>query len=272
MRASRKSGFTLIELLVVIAIIAILAAILFPVFAQAREQARKTTCLNNMKQIGMGFMMYVQDYDECFPNSSASWWDANSVSRNTAPNGFRLTNNPTPSSWRLVYQGSTAPVPRPRGWMPLWSDQIQPYTKNGRFVTCPNHEALEGGFPPHSYDLYNSPQIDPVGFGPTAAIVTNSTLVNVNYTTMVSSGISVAALAAPASKPMVIEDDLGYHDKTFNLVSLTTGKTTMMVCYADGHVKFMTDSAAGFLCKVYYAQNDNSRPNLSAAGITCPQP
>src|SRR6187200_1061076 len=62
----RKHGFTLIELLVVIAIIAILAAILFPVFAQAREKARQTTCLSNHRQIGTAAMMYVQDYDEAW--------------------------------------------------------------------------------------------------------------------------------------------------------------------------------------------------------------
>lgn len=62
-----RDGFTLIELLVVIAIIAILAAILFPVFAQARESARKTSCTSNLKQIATGMMMYVQDYDETFP-------------------------------------------------------------------------------------------------------------------------------------------------------------------------------------------------------------
>jgi prepilin-type N-terminal cleavage/methylation domain-containing protein/prepilin-type processing-associated H-X9-DG protein len=62
----RKQGFTLIELLVVIAIIAILAAILFPVFARAREKARQTSCLSNQKQIGLALAMYVQDYDERF--------------------------------------------------------------------------------------------------------------------------------------------------------------------------------------------------------------
>ena len=63
----RRSAFTLIELLVVIAIIAILAAILFPVFARARENARRTSCLSNTKQLGLGMMQYVQDYDDHYP-------------------------------------------------------------------------------------------------------------------------------------------------------------------------------------------------------------
>jgi prepilin-type N-terminal cleavage/methylation domain-containing protein/prepilin-type processing-associated H-X9-DG protein len=67
-RQARRAGFTLIELLVVIAIIAILAAILFPVFAQAREKARTASCLNNQKQISLGIMQYTQDYDETFPS------------------------------------------------------------------------------------------------------------------------------------------------------------------------------------------------------------
>ncbi len=67
----KHSGFTLIELLVVIAIIAILAAILFPVFAQAREKARQVSCLSNMKQIGTASMMYVQDYEETYPMSKS---------------------------------------------------------------------------------------------------------------------------------------------------------------------------------------------------------
>jgi prepilin-type N-terminal cleavage/methylation domain-containing protein/prepilin-type processing-associated H-X9-DG protein len=69
------SGFTLIELLVVIAIIAILAAILFPVFAQAREKARAVSCLSNMKQMGTAAMMYVQDYDELFPLAATIFAD-----------------------------------------------------------------------------------------------------------------------------------------------------------------------------------------------------
>jgi prepilin-type N-terminal cleavage/methylation domain-containing protein/prepilin-type processing-associated H-X9-DG protein len=66
----RRKGFTLIELLVVIAIIAILAAILFPVFARAREKARQTSCLSNVKELGLSTLMYIQDYDETYP-----YWD-----------------------------------------------------------------------------------------------------------------------------------------------------------------------------------------------------
>jgi prepilin-type N-terminal cleavage/methylation domain-containing protein len=72
-RTRHHGGFTLIELLVVIAIIAILAAILFPVFARARENARRSSCQSNMKQIGLSLLQYVQDYDEVLP---ADWTGA----------------------------------------------------------------------------------------------------------------------------------------------------------------------------------------------------
>src|SRR6476660_5693806 len=75
--AVRRRGFTLIELLVVIAIIAILAAILFPVFAQAREAARKASCQSNLKQLGAAIMMYAQDYDQKYPHEGWNSGDSN---------------------------------------------------------------------------------------------------------------------------------------------------------------------------------------------------
>ena len=75
-----RAGFTLIELLVVIAIIAILAAILFPVFARARDKARQASCSSNLKQIGIGILMYAQDYDERFPLFYTPW-DGNTSAR-----------------------------------------------------------------------------------------------------------------------------------------------------------------------------------------------
>ena len=87
--ASPKGGFTLIELLVVIAIIAILAAILFPVFAKAREKARQASCASNEKQIALGLLMYVQDYDERFMNVRQ------------CPGGWNQLVQPYVKNWQL---------------------------------------------------------------------------------------------------------------------------------------------------------------------------
>src|SRR5689334_25448872 len=95
------TGFTLIELLVVIAIIAILAAILFPVFARAREQARRTVCMSNMKQLSMGLMMYVQDYDERMPHAAMNWWEASDFFN--AANGKKETSTNPSSSYKALY-------------------------------------------------------------------------------------------------------------------------------------------------------------------------
>ena len=106
----KSKGFTLIELLVVIAIISILASILFPVFARARESARRASCMSNLKQMGLGMMMYVQDYDETFPKEYATIGGTNR----------------------------------------FWPDVINPYTKTYQIFFCPSALATnswqEGGY------------------------------------------------------------------------------------------------------------------------------
>ena len=102
----KKFAFTLIELLVVIAIIAILAAILFPVFARARENARRSSCQSNLKQIGLGIIQYGQDYDEKYP---------------------------------LI---ETTPVPGPYGW----AGATQPYVKSDQIYQCPSELNDPGSF------------------------------------------------------------------------------------------------------------------------------
>jgi len=106
MKNTRRSAFTLIELLVVIAIIAILAAILFPVFAQAREKARQTACLSNMKQIGTSMMMYTQDYDELYPVNNRTYQSASN------------------------FQNSFTYI--------TWVGQLQAYAKNVDIFMCPS--------------------------------------------------------------------------------------------------------------------------------------
>jgi prepilin-type N-terminal cleavage/methylation domain-containing protein/prepilin-type processing-associated H-X9-DG protein len=112
-RAIRR-GFTLIELLVVIAIIAILAAILFPVFAQARESARKASCSSNLRQIGTAFQLYTQDYDEALPDRRDL--------KSSLPGGY------------MPWSGWPPSDPR-GGWASL---VLQPYTRSGAIWSCPS--------------------------------------------------------------------------------------------------------------------------------------
>src|SRR5436309_8062157 len=105
----RQAGFTLIELLVVIAIIAILAAILFPVFATAREKARQITCLSNMKQWSIGTKMYLSDYDD------------------TVVPCYLYSSHPS---------GGTLKTGAP--YLQRWEDLLDPYVKNDKVWHCPN--------------------------------------------------------------------------------------------------------------------------------------
>jgi prepilin-type N-terminal cleavage/methylation domain-containing protein len=140
-----KSGlaraFTLIELLVVIAIIAILAAILFPVFAQAKAAAKKTSCLSNVKQMATAAQLYLGDFDDNYPPGGYS-----------EPSGFTYSNTLYWYFGLILTSGSTAKLDTSRGL-------LFPYQKSGPIVNCPDGRNLKpsSGGAPFSIDVSNAP-------------------------------------------------------------------------------------------------------------------
>jgi prepilin-type N-terminal cleavage/methylation domain-containing protein/prepilin-type processing-associated H-X9-DG protein len=170
---SQSRAFTLIELLVVIAIIAILAAILFPVFAQAREKARQASCLSNAKQMSTAVMMYAQDYDETFP---------------------------------LYFQ------PQANGDNWYWHVQLQPYIKSWDLFRCPSCSDSEGNATwLGTCKVYNPKDVKPLpwtvgsgGYG------WNACYIGSGYTDLATrtsgwAGVSIAAVGLPAETIMIAE-------------------------------------------------------------------
>lgn len=184
-----RRGFTLIELLVVIAIIAILAAILFPVFAQAREKARAASCLSNTKQIGTAVMMYLQDWDERYPFSDDF--------------GVKIPGSPVQGSYKY------------------WGDAIYPYTKSGGASTHATQKGGTGNYGPvqrcpsvpdwwtgYAYNIelgyYPNGQLGKVSDDPTRT------------------GVSEASLNHPADLIVIMDNSVSYSWLRNNLAMTDT--------------------------------------------------
>jgi prepilin-type N-terminal cleavage/methylation domain-containing protein/prepilin-type processing-associated H-X9-DG protein len=222
----KRSGFTLIELLVVIVIISILSAILFPVFARARENARRASCLSNMKQIGLAVMQYTQDYDERYP---LPLWQMN------------FPNDPTTAATQspLVSGTPAATFGTGGGGVLTWMDFIFPYTKSLQVFFCPTYSttdksAVGSKLQNYGYNMYIS------GWKSGASSTTSY------------APLALSALLRP-SETVTILDYPKYRDvtptnycSTANFLDPTSSNYTLMwphldggtVTFADGHAKW----------------------------------
>ena len=219
MQRKTSLGFTLIELLVVIAIIAILAAILFPVFAQAREKARATSCLSNLKQAGLAYAMYTQDYDETTP--------------------LQKSNDPSSGYWYNLIQ------PYVKNWqLMLCPDRSITTTKTGiNYPPTLNGRLLGYG--------YNDGWISDSCYGLTCQQVDPITGKKIRP------GRSIAAISAPADCVAFGDtyDTPGYSIAMDNIFSGADGPgltrqirhiSQLNYCFVDGHAKVIKMQAGQY--------------------------
>lgn len=272
-----QKGFTLIELLVVIAIIAILASILFPVFARARENARRSSCQSNLKQIGLGIMQYVQDYD-------GAYMAARGRELNSAGNAW--TTNNAPQWWNTGQYGEPA-IP--------WFQPLYPYTKSVDILICPSHQAgrvtsrstacqnsagAGGEFcVVPSYGMNNNFTVEPFAAGVAYRGIKESQL------TQAATKILLGELRAPTLAerfgiltakgaygsswymPAVLDDDFtGGVQATSCWYSADCASSPASsrhfdgcnFLFADGHVKFLNGASPGLMFSAYPSPASNA--------------
>jgi prepilin-type N-terminal cleavage/methylation domain-containing protein/prepilin-type processing-associated H-X9-DG protein len=212
MRKNGRKGFTLIELLVVIAIIAILAAILFPVFARAREQARRASCTSNLKQIALGMLMYAQDYDERFPAGKGN-----------------CSHGPF-DSWGQDIMGWDDFHMQWLGYAIL----VQPYIRNLQVFRCPSAAGLG------TKDWFSG--------GAATAVARIAFPAGLHYEWKLADalsarcGHSMASFSFPAQQMMIVDNWMigAPHDPTQNNTIHPLASNN--VAFVDGHVKYMRNS------------------------------
>jgi prepilin-type N-terminal cleavage/methylation domain-containing protein len=220
---TQRRGFTLIELLVVIAIIAILAAILFPVFAQARDKARQTGCLSNLKQVGTALMMYQQDYDERMPttcNYGRGWtWFSKALGGGCKQDGI---SSSTPLDTDL------SPVQNPLRYI---QEFLHPYVKNTQVWFCPSvgrtrHWLLKAG--------------PTYGFNGTTYIWNTGTANPPKGSPVVVAGMALAAIPQPTDAPVMWDMPYWYipDDSCPHWDGQTAHARGINVVYAEGHAKY----------------------------------
>jgi len=217
----KSRAFTLIELLVVIAIISILAAILFPVFARARENARRTSCLSNLKQQGLGVMMYVQDYDETFPFDRTA---------DTITNGFST----------YCY----------------WMVRIYPYTKNSQIFICPSST---DGTESHTYNIPELGGAVSLFGGSNHNYGANQNVIAFSSTSDLSV-VKLGAIGSPSLLPLIADASLGVISNQWRIINANdpnvySGEPTVEsyarhlggsnILFSDGHVKFLSQAQMG---------------------------
>ena len=231
----RCRAFTLIELLVVIAIIAILAAILFPVFAKVRENARRAACQSNVRQIGMGWMQYVQDNDEAYP-----------------PRNAPTNEDGTASAIFANQTGATAPFPcKPcrvkdlRTGKPYDSRPFaMPYIQSNDVFHCPDDNGIA--------DVPADPATVAAPGQPIWKVEGSSYCLN----TVMTRVKTIAAIPIPAETYMGAEVYSWHADQGGALWSNKSQQATRVAYFCDGHVKITSEAFISAQCSPPAMFND----------------